>query len=119
MATLQKVFERFREHNLKIKPSKCHIGTDVISYLGYTILAGKGIQPGQAKTMTVRNFQEPTAIKEIRAVIGLTSFFSRAIKDYSLLSDVLNKLVRKDSNYSSGKWTQDAQNSFIIFKMPM
>lgn len=32
---LAKVFQRFRENNLKIKPSKCHIGTGVISYLGF------------------------------------------------------------------------------------
>ena len=87
---------------MKIKPSKCHIGTGVISYLGYKIPAGKGIQPGLAKTLTVRNFPEPTSIKEIRAFIGLTSFFRRAIKDYSLLSGPLNKLVRKDLNYSTG-----------------
>ena len=32
---LSQVFQRFRRHNLKIKPSKCHIGTGRINYLGY------------------------------------------------------------------------------------
>ena len=64
LATLEKVFQRFREHNLKIKPSKCHIGTGSISYLGYEIYI-KGIQPGLAKTETVRSFPVPCTIKEI------------------------------------------------------
>lgn len=75
---LAKVFQKFREDNLKVMPSKCHIGTGVISYLGYKISAGKGIQP--AKTLTVRNFLEPTSVKEIRAFIGLTQFLEEPLR---------------------------------------
>ena len=49
--TLASVFEKFRLHGLKIKPSKCHIGTGNISYLGYEVTAGKGIQPGRALSL--------------------------------------------------------------------
>ena len=73
--TLASVFEKFRLHGLKIKPSKCHIGTGNISYLGYEVTAGKGIQPGRAKTIAVEKFPMPQTIREIRAFIGLTSFF--------------------------------------------
>ena len=114
--TLEKVFSRFRQHNLKIKPSKCHIGTGSISYLGYEITAGSGIQPGLAKTETVRSFPEPSTIKEIRAFIGLTSFFRRAIKDYSPISGPLNKLVRKDSGYTSSRLPLDARKAFLNLK---
>ena len=47
---LKDVFSKFREHNLKIKPSKCNIGTGKITYLRYEISATKGITPGVAKT---------------------------------------------------------------------
>ena len=101
---------------MKIKPSKCHIGTGSISYLGYEITAGSGIQPGLAKTETVRSFPEPCTIKEIRAFIGLTSFFLRAIKDYSLISGPLNSLVRKDSGYTTGKLPTKASKAFLNLK---
>ena len=93
LKTLDKVFKPFCEHNLKIKPSKCHIGTGSISYLGYEIYADHGIKPGLAKTITVKNFPEPITVKDIRAFIGLTTFFRRAIKNYSLISGPLNKLI--------------------------
>ena len=83
LQTLQQVFSGFCVHNLKIKPSKCHIGTGSISYLGYKISAGHGNKPGLAKTITVKNFPEPMTVKDIRAFIGLTSFFRQAIKNYS------------------------------------
>ena len=116
LATLEKVFCQFRQHNLKIKPSKCHIGSGSISYLGYEITAGKGIQPGLAKTETVCSFPEPCTVKEIRAFIGLTSFFRRAMKDYSFISGPLNKLVRKDNGYTSGKLPLEARKSFLSLK---
>ena len=96
---LSEVFSRFRKHNLKIKPSKCSIGTARITYLGYDICKNDGIRPGHAKTEVIKNWPEPRTIKDIRTFIGLTSFFRRAIKDYSLMSAELNKLVRKNSGY--------------------
>ena len=85
LLTLERIFSRFRQFNLKIKPQKCHIGAASISYLGYEISAGKGIKPGLAKTLVIKDFPEPRSIKEIRAFIGLTSFFRRTIPNYSCL----------------------------------
>ena len=116
LQTLQKVFSRFHEHDLKIKPSKCHIGTGSISYLGYEISAGHGIKPGLAKTITVKNFPEPLTVKDIRAFIGLTSCFRRAIKNFSLISGTLNKLIRKDSGYSGGRLPVAAKLAFDNLK---
>ena len=54
LKTLNNVFSRFRQHNLKIKPQKCHIGTGSISYLDYEICAQQGIKPGLAKTKVIK-----------------------------------------------------------------
>ena len=97
---LSQVFARFRKHNLKIKPSKCNIGAGTITYLGYDICSEKGIKPGLAKTLVIKNWPTPTSVRDVRAFIGLTSFFRRAIKDFSLISGPLNKLIRKNSGYT-------------------
>ena len=55
-------------------------------------------------------------MKEIRGFLGLTSFFRRAIKDYSILSADLNKLVRKTSGYKSGPLPAEAQKSSEALK---
>ena len=98
---LSQVFARFRKHNLKIKPSKCNIGAGTITYLGYDICSEKGIKPGLAKTLVIKNWPTPTSVRDVRAFIGLTSFFRRAIKDFSLISGPLNKLIRKNSGYTN------------------
>ena len=113
---LEQIFARFRKHRLKAKPSKCQFGTARITYLGYDICKDKGVSPGMAKTEVIRNWPYPSNIKEIRGFLGLTSFFRRAIKDFSVLSAELNKLIRKTSGYTSGPIPQEARESFDKLK---
>ena len=113
---LNHVFARFRKHHLKANPSKCQFGTAKITYLGYNICKNKGILPGEAKTEVIENWLSPTNLKEIRGFLGLTSFFRRAIKDHSILSANLNKLIRKSSGYNSGPLPADAQKLYEYLK---
>ena len=80
-------------HEQNLKPSKCQFGAAKITYLGYDICNEKGISPGEAKTAVIKNWPAPKSIKEIRGFIGLTSFFCLAIKDFSIISADLNKLI--------------------------
>ena len=116
LARLKQIFERFRKHNLKAKPSKCQFGSAKITYLGYDICNASGISPGLAKTEVIKNWPSPTNLKEIRGFIGLTSFFRRAIKDFSILSADLNKLIRKNSGYIKGPLPEKAELSFQQLK---
>ena len=113
VSTLRQVFNRFRKHNLEVKPSKCQFGTASITYLGYDICANKGITPGQAETVVIRNWPCPVSVREIRGFPGLTSFSRRAIKNFSVLSADLNKLVRKNSGYTKGPLPDNAKQSFL------
>ena len=65
LAKLIDVFQRFRRHNLKIKPSKCHIGTGRITHLGYDICQTKGINLGDAKTLIIKNWPQATSVCDI------------------------------------------------------
>ena len=67
----------------------------------------------------IKNWPEPKTIKDIRAFIGLTSFFRRAIKNYSLMSAELNKLVRKNSGYVKGPLPEKAQTSYLQLKQAL
>ena len=119
LAKLSEVFQRFRKHNLKVKPSKCHIGTGRITYLGYDICKDKGIRPGDAKTLVIKNWPAPNSVRDVRTFIALTSFFQRAIKDFSLISGPLNKLIRKNSGYTKGPLPEAAKQSFLNLKSKM
>ena len=46
-------------------------------------------------------------------------FFRRAIKDFSLISGPLNKLIRKHSDYTKGPLPEAARKSFLNLKNKM
>ena len=87
-----------------------------ITYFGYDICRYKGIRPGDAKTLVIKNWPIPTSVRDVRAFIGLTSLFRRAIKDFSLISGPLNKLIRKNSGYTKGPLPAAAKQSFLDLK---
>lgn len=53
MHNLKLVFSRFREANLKLKPSKCVLFQDKVLYLGH-VVSGKGIECDSSKINSVK-----------------------------------------------------------------
>ena len=59
---LDEVFQRFRNANIKLKPSKCHFCLDQVNYLGHVVSAA-GVQPDPKKISSVKDFPAPRNVK--------------------------------------------------------
>ena len=59
---LSTVFERFQEHGLKLKPSKCHFLREEITFLGHQISAD-GMKPGNANLKAIAELAPPRTIQ--------------------------------------------------------
>ena len=112
LALLQQVFDKFRDFNLKCRLKKVQLGTTEINYLGYNLSKAKGIRAGLAKTEAVRNWNEPSTVKEIKQFLGLGSFFRRTIRNFASIASPLTKLTRKDNKWGSGPLPPEARNAF-------
>ena len=55
---LTSVLQRFRQHGLKVKASKCSFGADQVLYLGHTI-SNEGVHTDPAKLEAVQNLPAP------------------------------------------------------------
>ena len=64
LAHVKKVFKRLEGANLKLKPSKCTIGTKKTKFLGFDI-SEKGIRPNEDKLKAIQNYPRPRNPKEI------------------------------------------------------
>ncbi|GFX05767.1 retrovirus-related Pol polyprotein from transposon 17.6 [Trichonephila clavipes] len=80
----------------------------VISYLDDLVIPAKNeqeghivesrtIKPSPTKTLAVRKFPEPTTIKQVQSFLGLTGYFRKYIKDYSMIAKPLSDLTRKEN----------------------
>ena len=109
---LQEVFNRLRNHNLKLKLKKCQFLQEGTKYLGF-VIDKDGIKPDMDKVEVIRNMPEPKTVKQVRGFIGAIGYYRRFIPAFSRLATPLIALTKK---YARFKWTEDCQKSFDAMK---
>lgn len=124
---LTRVFNRLRQHNLKLKAKKCIFARSKITYLGHQVSAD-GIAKDPEKTKSVDSWETPKNVKELRRFLGFTGYFRRFIPDYSLKAKPLTDLLKGYSNKRSKKrqnqrlqeelwiWGSEQEEAFNILK---
>ena len=61
---LHTIFERFHEHGLKLKPTKCNFFKSEITYLGHQVSA-EGMKPGIGNLKGIATMVPPTMATRI------------------------------------------------------
>lgn len=111
ISSLKTVLERFREHNLKVKPSKCYFAAKEIKYLGF-LVSKDGIKPDPEKVSSLLNMSAPTTNKEVERLCGFINYLSRFVPHLaSLLEPVFQ--AKKSRPF---QWTEGCQQSFERIK---
>ena len=109
---LEKVFERFQQAGLKLKPRKCKLFSKEVEFLGH-IISESGIKTDPNKTKCVETWPTPKNVREVRAFVGLCSYYRRFIYKFSETAKPLHKLTEKNQPFV---WTEECANSFKELK---
>ena len=112
LKNLTVLFERMRQYDLKLKPSKCFFAKKSVSYLGHEVTE-EGLRPDPERTRTLREFPVPKTVTEVRSFLGFCSFYRRFIQNFSVLASPLNKLLKKTVAF---EWTDSQQLAFETLK---
>lgn len=91
---LEIVFNRLRQHGLKLKPSKCFLLKPEVKFLGH-LISSKGIQVDGEKTRALETWPVPKNVKELRQVLGFMRYYSRFVPGFAQLARPLHALVGK------------------------
>ncbi len=94
-------FARVRSSGLTLKPEKCNFAAREAKFLGYTFNKD-GYVASTPKTKLVENFPVPKNQKAVRRFLGLTNYFKRHIKNYSIIASPLYQLLKLETS-SSGQ----------------
>ena len=92
---LNAVFERLRSANLKLKPSKCKLFQLKVKFLG-SVVSEKSIEPDPEKLEVISDWPVPSNLTELRAFVGLASYYRRHVEGFSDIAKPLSKLTKKD-----------------------
>ena len=91
---IQSVFDRLREHNLRLKLKKCSFLKKETNYLGF-VINENGIQPEQNKVNVIRSLSPPTSVRDVRSFIGMCSYYRRFIPKFSQIAEPIVVLTNR------------------------
>jgi hypothetical protein len=112
---LSQVFDRLRQVNLKLKPSKCAFLRRSVEFLGYRISA-RGIETDNRKTQTIADWPIPKKLKEVRGFLGLCGYYRRFVEKFSDIAAPLHAMTKKNTPFN---WTEECQKSFDTLKQKL
>ena len=91
------ILERFMEHGLKLKPSKCNFFHTEISYLGHKVSTAR-MEPGTEGLKGITKIVPPTTYTQVREFLGATGYFRCFIKGYAMIAKPLNDLLQGENS---------------------
>jgi hypothetical protein len=97
---LETILHCFDRANLQLNREKCVIAQPQVNYLGY-VLSEKGVSASPDKVKAVRDYATPKSVKDVRAFLGLASFYRRLVQDFATIAKPLMEFT-KDQSFSWG-----------------
>ena len=109
---LEEVLSRIQRAGLKLNQRKCHFARDHVVFLGH-VVSRDGLQPDPRNTEKVKTWPTPRNPSEVRAFVGLCSYYRRFVKGFSQHAAPLSRLAGKDVPF---EWTAECEASFTYLK---
>ncbi|GBG70753.1 hypothetical protein CBR_g8051 [Chara braunii] len=101
-----------RDAGFKIALEKSEFFLSEISFLGYVVTRG-GLRPDSRKVAAVKEAPVPTSLTQVRAFLGLASYYRRFIKGFAAIARPLTNLLRKDQPLS---WDAECEQALATLK---
>ena len=109
------VFKRFREFNLKLKPSKCSFFQLEIVYLAHHV-SWRDILPSRENMRAVQEFLMPKTYMQVHTFCGLAGHYSRFIKGFANIARPLYDVLGKEVKMGLVDLPPEAKEAMAVLK---
>ena len=93
LANLELVFARLSGANLSLKAKKCFLFKRELLYLGF-VISGQGVRCDPSKLDSLREWEEPTNVSELRAFLGFVNYHRRFLPKLADVAESLTCLLK-------------------------
>jgi hypothetical protein len=108
------VLTALRDHQLRLKRSKCSFATASVHYLDHVISAA-GVAMDSDKVAAITSWPQPQSVRGLRGFLGLAGYYRRFIKAYGAIAAPLTALLKKEAF----SWTPEAKAAFDALKQAL
>lgn len=93
---LRQVFSCMREHDIKLRPTKCELFQREVRYLG-RLVSGEGVKidPQDLAAVMALKEKEPHTIGNVKSLLGFLGYYRSFIRDFSHTAKPLFELLQK------------------------
>ncbi|UYV68419.1 hypothetical protein LAZ67_5004277, partial [Cordylochernes scorpioides] len=112
LTRLKTILGCLRKAGLTLNLSKCRFAYEELLLLGH-VVSKEGITPDPEKIANIKDFPALKTIKNVRAFLGLCSYYRRFIKEFSKIAFSLQILTRKNQPFV---WGKEQESSFLTLK---
>ena len=106
---IKAVLARLQGSNVNLNWKKCQFDLPEIDFLGY-VVSEKGISPSPSKVSAILEAPVPNNLTELQSFIGMVTYYSRFIRNFSEILSPLYELTKKQTKFVWGKRQQVAYN---------
>ena len=112
------VFNRLRDHGLKLKPSKCDVFKSEINYLAHHV-SQKGVLPSKKNLESIAQCPPPDTYTKVKSFVGLVGHYRHFIKGFAKIAAPLYDLTsgdNKDKKSEHVNLSSEAHEAFNCLK---
>ncbi|KAI2646047.1 Retrovirus-related Pol polyprotein [Labeo rohita] len=112
LSALDLVITRIAQAGLKLHPDKCQLMQKAVTFLGHYVSA-EGVATDEQKTVAVRDWPVPCGLRQLRAFLGLASYYRKFVPGFATVAAPLHQLTKKSQRF---QWGQEQQQAFDRLK---
>src|ERR1044071_9747531 len=102
------VLQKIREHNLKLKPSKCEWFKEELTFVGHRVTR-RGIKLDNRNVEKIKKAKAPTTVREVRGFLGMAGYYRNFIRGFAQIIRPLYNLTKNDQEW---QWGNEKEKAF-------
>ena len=107
------VLDVLRRHGLFANLKKCRFHKDEVRFLGY-IVSAQRVRMEDERIEAVKNWPEPTSVRDIQVFIDFANFYRRFIRGFSRIAAPLTSLLKTTGSSESAPKAFRADDDEVV-----